>query len=137
MTELAALEAALAAEQAIVYGYGVIGARTREATRAHATNALAAHVLVRDRVTALIRAAGATPAAAEPAYQLPFDVTSTASARQLGAHLEQGAAGAAWDLVAASPAGSATRANAIIWLSQAAQRAAYWGGRQALPGQPA
>jgi Domain of unknown function (DUF4439) len=137
VTELEALQAALAAEQAVIYGYGVIGARTHGTTRARATHALAAHVLIRDRLIEVIRASGANPSAAQPAYQLPYAVTGTATARQLGAHLEQGAASAAWDLVAASPPGSATRATAINWLSQAAQRAAYWGGRQALPGQPA
>jgi hypothetical protein len=74
--------------------------------------------------------------AALPAYQLPGPVTTARAARALAAQLEQGDAGALWDVIAASSAGSPLRASAIVWLSDTAQRAAHWGAQQALPGQP-
>lgn len=137
MGELAALKAALAAEQAIVYGYGVVGAHLGVAGKAYAGGRLSAHQLRRDQVAGLITAAGGRPAAARAAYQLPFAVTDPAAAAQLGAHLEQGASDAYWDLIAAAPAQSPTRSLAISWLSDSAIAASRWGGPQALPGQPA
>jgi hypothetical protein len=136
MTELTALQAALGAEQATIYGYGVAGAVLTGSDRTYATTALAAHTEIRDQLMTLITALGATPVAARPAYQLPTAVTDSAQARSLAAQLEQGSAGELWDLVAATkPAGHA-RALAISWLSDAAVRAAHWGAEPALPGQP-
>jgi hypothetical protein len=136
MTDVAALQAALAAEQATIYGYGVVGAKLRGADRDYAEAALAVHVHARDQLMALVTATGATPVAAKPAYALPSPVTDHVAARQLAAHLEQGDAGAFWDLIAASDAQSPVRSLAIGWLSAAAVRAAHWGAQQALPGQP-
>jgi hypothetical protein len=136
MSDLAALQAALAAEEATIYGYGVVGAKLRGADRSYATNVLAIHMNVRDQLMALISAAGARPGAARAAYALPNPVTDPTAARQLAAHLEQSSAGALWDLIAASPPQSPTRALTIGWLGEAAVRAAHWGAQQALPGQP-
>jgi hypothetical protein len=136
VTTLAALQAALAAEHATIYGYGVAAARMQGTDQQYAMASLNAHQLQRDRLIALITALGATPVAALPAYQLPFAVNSQATARQLAAQLEQGDAGAAWDLTAASAPASSLRGLAINWLADAAQRAAHWGAQQALPGQP-
>lgn len=136
MTELEALQAALAAEHATVYGYGVAGAILRGDDRSYASTALDAHMLLRDKLIALITSLKATPAAPLPAYQLPTPVTTAKTARDLAAHLEQGGAGALWDLIAATAQSSPVRALAITWLSDSAVRAAHWGAKQALPGQP-
>lgn len=136
MSDLVALQAALAAEDEVVYGYGVAGSRLDGEDREYATAALDAHRRERDRLAALIDALGASPTVARSAYLLPFDVNGPATARALAARLEQGSAGAAWDLVAASPPASATRRLAIRWLGDAAVRAAHWGSTQALPGRP-
>jgi hypothetical protein len=137
LSETAAVDAALAAEQAAIYGYGVAGAFLTDTDRSHALNDLEVHQVLRDRLTAILTASGQTPPAARPAYQLPFAVTNATTARQLAAALEEGCAGAAWDLVAASTTASVSRRDAISMLTEAAQRAARWGARQALPGQPA
>jgi hypothetical protein len=137
MREITALQAALAAQHATVYGYGVVGAVLRGDDRDYAGAALQSHLLVRDRLIALISTQQATPVAAQPAYRLPLPVTDHAAARQLAAHLEEGDAGSLWDLVAATPPGSHVRSLAIGWLSDTAVRAGHWGARQALPGQPA
>jgi hypothetical protein len=136
MTELGALQAALAAEHATVYGYGVAGAILRGDDRSYAATALDAHMMERDKLIALIRSLHGTPVAPLPAYQLPSPVTTAKAARDLAAHLEQGDAGALWDLIAASASGSPVRSSAIAWLSESAVRAAHWGAKQALPGQP-
>lgn len=136
MTELQALQRLLAAEHATIYGYGVAGGRLRGSDRDYAAAALAVHQTLRDRLITLIESAKAVPVAALPAYQLANPVTDATTARDLAAYLEQGVAGALWDLIAAADAGGHVRAAAIGWLSDAALRAAHWGARQALPGQP-
>ena len=136
MNELAALRQALAAEQAIVYGYGVVGAHLSGSAETYAGDRLAAHMTRRDQLAALIIAAGATPAVARAAYRLPFPVAGPRAARQLGGHLEQGANDAYWDLTAAAAARSRLRVLAVGWLSDSAVAAAHWGASQALPGQP-
>lgn len=137
MGELAALQAALAAEQAIVYGYGVVGAHLAKTAESDATARMTEHMVRRDKLDALITAAGGTPVTARVAYQLPQPVTDEKSAILLGAHLEQGADGAYWDLIEAAAANSALRSLAIGWLSDSAVAANHWGAPQALPGQPA
>ncbi|CAI9419482.1 ferritin-like domain-containing protein [Nocardioides sp. T2.26MG-1] len=75
MTEVDALQVALAAEHAAVYVYGAIGGRTsRSATPALATAVTAAydaHRARRDQLTAAVLDLDAEPVAAEPAYELP------------------------------------------------------------------
>ena len=136
MGELVALKQAIAAEQAVVYGYGVVGAHLRGTDRRLAASRLTSHQALRDRLAGLITALGALPPPAQPAYQLPFAVTSAASARRLAAQLENGAAGAAWDLVASTASRSAARSTAVEWLADAAVAAARWGAElPALPGR--
>jgi hypothetical protein len=137
MTLVQALQASLAIEEQVVYGYGVLGARLGGAAKAFAADCVRQHMIRRDEIGALVSAAGATPVAAAPAYQLPFRVTDTASARRLAVRLEQAGAGATWDLIASSVAGSTARTEAVGWLTDAAIRLEHWGAELALPGQPA
>jgi hypothetical protein len=136
MTLVPALQAALTVEQQVVYGYGVLGPQLRGAAKAYAADCLTAHMTHRDAAAALVSAAGATPAAPAPAYQLPFTVNSAASARRLAVRLEQASAGASWDLIASSSATSPSRTGAVGWLADAAVRLEHWGAELALPGQP-
>jgi hypothetical protein len=84
----------------------------------------------------MITALGGTPVTSRAAYAVPNPVTGTTAAYALAAHLELGAADAAWDLVAASASRSTARAFAVGWITDAALSAALWGGTQPLPGQP-
>jgi hypothetical protein len=136
MTLVEALQAALSVEQQVVYGYGALGAHLTGPLESFAVSCLAAHLAHRDALVALVTATGATPVAASPAYQLPFRVTSRASARRLAVRLEQASAGASWDLVASSDAGSSPRRSGVGWLTDAAVRLERWGAELALPGQP-
>jgi Domain of unknown function (DUF4439) len=136
MSLVPVLQAALAVEQQVVYGYGVLGPQFRGPARSYAADCLQAHMTHRDAVGALVSAAGATPAAAAPAYQLPFQVSNPASARRLAIRLEQASAGATWDLISASSPASPARTGAVGWLTDAAVRLEHWGAELALPGQP-
>ncbi|MER7666186.1 ferritin-like domain-containing protein [Streptomyces sp. NPDC096193] len=130
---LKALQAALAAEHAAVYGYGVVGARVGEARRAEATAAHGAHRARRDALVRTVRDLGGKPDAAAAAYALPFAVPDTAAAVRLAAVLEDRVAGVCSDLVRA--ADGKLRREAAGALREAAMRAVRWrGSGVAFPG---
>ncbi len=91
--ELTAVQAALAAEHAAVYGYGVVGGRIREGRRQEAKTAYDAHRARRDALVREVRDLGGTPVAASAGYALPFPVPDSAAAVQLAAELEDRVAG--------------------------------------------
>jgi hypothetical protein len=125
--QLSALQAALAAEQAAVYGYGVVGAHLSGTARSQATAAYQAHRGRRDALAERVSAAGATPSPAAPGYQLPFAVTDASSATRLAAVLEERLADVYANAIQASPAG-ADREQAATALRDAAVRAVRWRG---------
>ncbi|MFK4147398.1 ferritin-like domain-containing protein [Streptomyces sp. NPDC004065] len=130
---LTALQAAIAAEHAAVYGYGVVGGRLGEERRAEARAAYDAHRARRDALTREVRDLGERPAAAAAAYALPFPVTDSATAVRFAAELEERVAGVYSDLVRA--AGGARRREAAGALREAAVRAVRWRGESvAFPG---
>jgi len=133
--ELAALQGALAAEHAAVYGYGVVGARLSGAQRARATAGYQAHLARRDALEQQISAAGAAPVAASAGYELPFPVTDAASAVRLAAVLEERLAAVYANAVQAAT--GALRTEAAGYLQDAAVRAIDWrGGSVPFPGLP-
>jgi hypothetical protein len=132
---LAALQAALAAEHAACYGYGVTGAHLAGASAASASADWVAHQLGRDKLAAMISAAGATPVPAAVAYQLPAPVHSAGQARALAALLENDVAQAYLGLVGLTD--PALRQLGAAGLRAAALRAAAWTGQTvAFPGLP-
>ncbi|MGW6525472.1 ferritin-like domain-containing protein [Streptomyces sp. NPDC054962] len=131
--ELTALQAALAAEHAAVYGYGVVGGRIGEVRSAEARAAYDAHRARRDALVREVRDLGAEPVAASAGYALPFQVPDSAAAVRLATELEERVAGVYSDLVRA--AGDARRREAAGALRDAAVRAVRWrGGSVAFPG---
>lgn len=106
---LTATQAALAAEHAAVYGYGVLGARVPEKRRTEASAAYDGHRARRDALQRTVRDLGGAPVAADAAYALPFAVADTASALRLAAVLEDRIAGACSDLVRATEGPAARR----------------------------
>ncbi|RPE32384.1 ferritin-like domain-containing protein [Kitasatospora cineracea] len=130
--DTAALQAALAAEHAAVYGYGVVGAFLPTGPqREDARSGYSAHQARRDAWQRLLAAGGASPTAAAPGYRLPFAVKDPATAAQLAAHLETQLTAAYADLAATT----ALREQAAAALREAALRAAHWGADlPALPG---
>ncbi|GAA0615678.1 ferritin-like domain-containing protein [Kribbella sandramycini] len=134
MTELEALQAALAGEHAALYGVGVAGGKLNGAKFRAATDTFDRHRDNRDQLSALIAAADETPVAAEPAYDLPQPVTNGASAGQLVLLIERRLAGVYGDLVEAAEQ-PAVRKLAIEQLLATATAQLSWGGAPvALPG---
>ena len=132
-TAVPALQAALAAENAAIFGYGVAGAHLTGNSLAAAEQDWTRHNEARDTLAAMIRQLGATPAATQAFYQLPFRVHDAASAAALAAYLEDGVTRAYLGLVAVSD--QQLRRFGALAMQGAAQRAAFWrGSTQAFPG---
>ena len=133
---MAAVQAALAAEQAASYGYGVVGANLTGAKLAAATADWIGHQRARDALTAMVLAMRGQPHAAAAAYQLPVAVTGPASAAALAAELEQRVAAGYLAMVALDD--RALRKLGAERMQAAAVRATRWSGRtEAFPGWPA
>lgn len=132
MSELSALQAALAGEHAAVWAYGVVGARLPAAQRPRALADLAAHRRARDLLQARLRARGATPVAPDPAYLLPFAVPDRGAALRLAAFVEHRLAADYVALLGAT-ADRPGRAAALAALTATATREAGWRLTAGLP----
>ncbi|MFA1539362.1 ferritin-like domain-containing protein [Actinomadura monticuli] len=133
-----AVQNALAAEHAAVYGYGVLGARLTGALRATAKDMWNEHRAQRDELESILTA---EPVPAAAAYRLPVKVTTARSAARLAAALEDGLVSAYVGLAGASSPD--LRAFAADSAQRAMARSARWrarGGaaapREAFPGLP-
>jgi hypothetical protein len=130
---VAALQAALAAEQAASYAYGVLGAHLTGQRFAAASADCVAHERARDRLSGMITVRGRQPRPAAAAYQLPITVHSSAAARSLAVTLERQVAAAYLGLVAVED--PVLRTFAATNMRDCAVRSARWSGRaQAFPG---
>jgi hypothetical protein len=128
-----ALQAALAAEDAAIFGYGVAGAHLSGSRKSAAVQDWTGHNKSRDSLTAIISALGATPVAAQAFYRLPFAVDDASTATALAAYLEDGVTRAYLGLVAVS--GQKWRTFGALAMQDSARRAAFWrGATQAFPG---
>lgn len=139
MTVLDALEATLADEHAAVYTYGVLGARTSQASSPALYAALDTgyrqHRSRRDRLRLLITEAGGTPVAAEAAYELDGRLLQPAAIGTAALALEQASTVVLLALVA--------RSTGIVreWALTEAVWSATWslelgGTPQTWPGAP-
>ena|SRR5215472_12092968 len=130
---ISALQAALAAENAASYRYGVAGAHLAGAQRAAARRGWAAHQAARDSLSTLLLARGGKPVPAAAAYQLPFRVRTPRAAAALAAYLEDRVTSAYLGLVALRD--PRLRTLGALGVRSAALRAAAWRGRTlAFPG---
>ncbi|MEU3371777.1 ferritin-like domain-containing protein [Streptomyces sp. NPDC006660] len=130
---LDAAQAALAAEHAAVYGYGVLGGRLTGARADAAREACTAHRSRRDALVRTVRDLGGSPVASAAAYALPYAVPDAAAALRLATDLEDRVAGVYCDLVRAAE--GPLRREAASALREAAVRAVRWrGGSVAFPG---
>ena len=129
-----ALQSALAAEHAAVYGYGVLGAHLTGGQQATASADWVAHQVARDRLEAMLRSAGRSePTAAAVAYQLPMPLRNAREAVALAVVLEDRIATAYLGLVALS--NTAIREFGALQVQASALRAAAWrGSTVAFPG---
>jgi hypothetical protein len=133
VADIAALQAALTAEHAAVYGYGVVGAQMQGNDQDIAMSYWTLHQDARDTLTAMIAKLGATPIAASAAYDLPFAVGDAATARRLAVYLEDGVTRAYLGIVAVSDAG--LRTFGALAMQETANWATEWSGQTtAFPG---
>jgi hypothetical protein len=123
---IAALQGALAAEHAAIFGYGVLGAHLVGVQRQNATQICDSHRARRDRLRSYVEAGGATPVAAAPAYHLPSPVSSPRTAVQLAARLEDGVTAGYAGL--AGVADASLRRYAALAMQEATVRAIRWRG---------
>ena len=137
MNQVEALQAALAGEHAALYGVGVAGGKLSGARFREATDTFEVHRDNRDRLSALLVAAGETPVAAQPAYDLPQVVRNTATATALVLLIERRIAAVYGDLIEAAEQ-PAVRTFAIETLLAYANSQLTWGGSPvAFPGATA
>jgi Domain of unknown function (DUF4439) len=130
-----ALQAALAAEHAAVYGYGVAGAHMRGHRQGAALRAWNAHRAQRDQLIAMLVGRGARPVAAAEAYRLPYPVASAQAAARLAAEIEDGVTRACAGLVALAE--TSLRIYGARVMQDCAVRAATWRGATVeFPGLP-
>lgn len=136
LADVAALQSALAAENAAIYGYGLAGAQLSGSQYSIALADWNLHRAARATLAAMITQRGAKPAAAGAAYRPPFPVTSAGAAVSLAAMLEDGVITAYLGLVARPD--ESLRLFGARAMQAAAIRAAFWkGSTTAFPGLPA
>ncbi|NMO52499.1 ferritin-like domain-containing protein [Actinoplanes sp. TBRC 11911] len=115
------LTAALAAEEAAIYAYGVIGVNfDSDGDRTEARSAEQAHRQRRDYLVTTLTDPPASPAG----YELPFPVTDRADALRLAIQVEDGVA-QAWRPVLPVTT-NADRGTALAAMVDAAVRATRW-----------
>jgi hypothetical protein len=129
----AALQSALAAENAAVYGYGVAGGQLGSTARNLALQNWTQHEMARDRLQAMLTSLGVKPVAAQAAYQMPFPVHGARAAISLAGYLENQVAAAYLGVVALDD--PRLRAWGAGQAQVCALRATTWLGRTtAFPG---
>jgi len=134
VTETEALQAAIAGEHASLYGVGVAGGKLTGARFTAATTLYEQHRRRRDQLAQLLIQAGQTPAAAEPAYDLPQAVTNAATATALVLLIERRLSAIYGDLVESAETDK-VRTFAIQSLITTARDQLSWGGAPvAFPG---
>jgi hypothetical protein len=136
------LVAALQAEHAAIFGYGVVGAKLETGTVELAQQAESAHRTRRDTLIVRLASKGIAVPAAQPSYALPFAVTDHATALRLAVTLEERAA-AIWRLALPDTNGDERRLalDALVDCAVRATRFRHAGGTTpvtvAFPGKSA
>lgn len=127
MAALDRVGAAVAGAHAAVYAYGLCGAHLSGAEGSRALAAMAEHRVVRDRLAGIMTAGGATPPAAQAAYDPPVPVEGAAAARRVAALVEDRCAGQL--AAAASELTGDERTFAARAAQECARRQVAWSGR--------
>lgn len=134
MTQVEALQSALAGEHAALYGVGVAGGKLSGAKFQAANELYEQHRRQRDKLADLLTTAGETPVAAAPAYDLPIVVATAQTATTLIILIERRLAAVYADLVENAEQ-APVRALAIQTLITTSATQVSWGGAPvAFPG---
>ena len=137
MTVLDALQATLSDEHAALYTYGVLGARTSQATSPVLFETLTAgyrrHRARRDQLRLMVRDAGGVPVAAEVAYDLDGPLLRAPQLQRAAAGLEAGSVEVLLALVAQSSGSvrewALTEATwSAVWQLELGAAAGTWPG---------
>lgn len=132
--DIKALQQALRAEHAAVYGYGFIGAKTTGSTREQCRTSFDDHRNQRESLRTELLNRGAEPAVSKAAYSVPSDTSEQDLADYAGS-LEETAAQAYLELAGAGD--RALRELAGRSLQMSTVRAIDWGADlAAFPGFP-
>ncbi|BAL92188.1 hypothetical protein AMIS_69680 [Actinoplanes missouriensis 431] len=119
------LTAALAAEEAAIYAYGLIGVHLAQESEVKAArDSEQVHRQRRDYLVSQLESLKASAAPAPAGYRLPFEVTNRRSALKLAVHVEDGVA-QAWRAVLPVTQ-SAQRKAALSAMTDSALRATTW-----------
>lgn len=128
-----ALFDAVATEHGIIYGYGLVSARSAPEINYLVGEAMAEHRQRREAAIGMLEDRSAPVPLPNPGYQIPMPVDSSDAALELAVRMESDAA-AAWRAVLEQATDAADRVFAVEALTQCAVRAARW--RQTLDQWP-
>ena len=132
-----ALQTALAAEHAAVFVYGALGGQTSQSADPtlyrEVTDAYVTHRDRRDALIALVLAEGRDPVAAEPAYDLPADLSTPVAVAGRALALERACA-STYAFVVASTRGGQRRWAVEALLDTALRELRFGGDPERLPG---
>jgi hypothetical protein len=137
MSYVEALQATLATEHAAVYVFGALGAQTSQSAQptlyADIGSAYADHRARRDQLVRMILDEGAEPQPAEPAYELPADLSTPDVVTSRALRVEKKCAATYAYLVANSPQEQRRWAvNALVMT--AVRELAFLGTPEIFPG---
>ncbi|KAA1428902.1 ferritin-like domain-containing protein [Nocardioides antri] len=132
-----ALQTALAAEHAAVFVYGALGGQTSQSSDptlwSEVTDAYVTHRDRRDELIAMITAEGREPVAAEPAYDLPADLSTPVAVADRALTLERACA-STYAFVVASTRDDQRRWAISALVDTALRELAFGGKPERLPG---
>lgn len=126
------LRVVIAAEQAAVWAYSLVGGKVAAPLQASVASVQGAHQRQVVDLASRLRAAGGVVPDPAAAYDPPFAVTGTPSALRFAVHLEDGVA-AAWRYLVAAAESPDLRRRAATMLAATAVQSARWRRRTALP----
>lgn len=132
--QLEAMQTALAAEQAAIWAYGVIGTYAAMTRRSAVSAIEQTHRVRRDQLETLIVAASAIPNPSLTAYQLPSPVTDPTSAIVVAGHIEEGLT-VVWRFALGNCDTATTRTFALTALIDSSVQSLAW--RQVIMGDAA
>lgn len=134
---LEALQTALAAEHAAVFVYGALGgqtSRTEDPTLyQEVTEGYVTHRTRRDELIAMVVAEGRDPVAAEPAYDLPDDLSTPVAVADRALALERACA-STYAYLVGSTSGDHRRWAVRSLLDTALRELRFGGEPESLPG---
>lgn len=120
-----ALFDAVAAEHGVIYGYGLVSARSDPDLNSLVATSIADHRERREAGIAMLESRSASAPLPAAGYQVPFDLDDSTAAVQLAVRMEEDAA-VAWRAVVEQSTSAEDRAFAVAALTRCSVTAARW-----------